>query len=572
MPPGSVETIHNGVDLESFTPEGRALRAAARPPACTFLFVGGTTWRKGADVLIEGWRRAFGPGDDVQLVVKDFGVNGAYRNQTDRRRDPRARRVAARPRRSSTWTTHLPVRRAARALPRGRRGGAALPRRGLLPARARGDGLRRAGDPQRRWARRPSSSATPAAGRCPPRARRCRRTCSCPSSRPATATSTRSTRTSWPRACARSPPTPRSGASAAPARSSRPQSYSLGRASPTPREASLAALEAEGLPLARELRRAEIEARTHFAVYAPDWSDEATWGPALDAWLDAFGPGDDVTLALYAEGDAEAIGGRDDGPPGRRATSRRCPTSRSSCRAPWGSSRSPRAPTPSWPTRPTDPAARPELLRRARRIVAARRPRRDRALRAALCAPPTVTQDEMRFAAPQHQAKAKPFIEALISHGHDFVAGLTSTPTSSTSTRRGTAACTSPTWPTGAKVFLYPHGYNATFLYACERYQADARDRPLRRGPRASATWRRRSASRPGLRRRLPVLRPQAVPGDGQLDEGPVRRVAPVLPDGSLPRCSTRCRAPRHELLHLPHTIERAAPDGLAPTARAAPA
>ena len=75
-------------------------------------------------------------------------------------------------------------------------------------------------------------------------------------------------------------------------------------------EASLATLAAEGLPRARDLRRAEIEARSRFAVYAPDWHDEATWGAALDAWIDEFTGADDITLALYVDGDADAIGGR----------------------------------------------------------------------------------------------------------------------------------------------------------------------------------------------------------------------------------------------------------------------
>ena len=69
-----------------------------------------------------------------------------------------------------------------------------------------------------------------------------------------------------------------------------------GAASPTARSESLEALSAEGLPVARSLRRAEIEARSAFAVYAPDWGDEAAWGPALDAWLDTFTDADDVTL------------------------------------------------------------------------------------------------------------------------------------------------------------------------------------------------------------------------------------------------------------------------------------
>jgi glycosyltransferase involved in cell wall biosynthesis len=80
--------------------------------------------------------------------------------------------------------------------------------------------------------------------------------------------------------------------------------------SPERAETSLATLNSEGLPPARHLGRARIEARSNFAVYAPDWNDDATWSTAIDAWLAAFGPEDDVTLALYVDGDADAIGGR----------------------------------------------------------------------------------------------------------------------------------------------------------------------------------------------------------------------------------------------------------------------
>ena len=80
---GSSTSCPNGVDLERFAPDGPALRAAdGAGAACTFLFVGGTIWRKGIDVLLAAWARAFGPDDDVRLVVKDFGVDGAYRGQT----------------------------------------------------------------------------------------------------------------------------------------------------------------------------------------------------------------------------------------------------------------------------------------------------------------------------------------------------------------------------------------------------------------------------------------------------------------------------------------------------------
>ena len=127
---------------------GPGARAALPAAATTFLFVGGTIARKGIDRLIDAWPDAFAPGDDVQLVIKDFGAgthyDGAGREAARARRDRRAAR------RSSCSTTssapeELPaLYRAADVLV------APLPRRGLLPAGARGARLRRAGDPHRR--------------------------------------------------------------------------------------------------------------------------------------------------------------------------------------------------------------------------------------------------------------------------------------------------------------------------------------------------------------------------------------------------------------------------------------
>src|SRR5262249_8574156 len=44
------------------------------------LFVGGTIARKGPDVLLEGYRRAFAGRDDVTLVVKDVGAATFYKH------------------------------------------------------------------------------------------------------------------------------------------------------------------------------------------------------------------------------------------------------------------------------------------------------------------------------------------------------------------------------------------------------------------------------------------------------------------------------------------------------------
>ncbi len=46
-----------------------------------FLFVGGTIWRKGIDVLLAAYGNLFERSDDVVLVIKDFGQNSFYKGQ-----------------------------------------------------------------------------------------------------------------------------------------------------------------------------------------------------------------------------------------------------------------------------------------------------------------------------------------------------------------------------------------------------------------------------------------------------------------------------------------------------------
>lgn len=76
VPAERVRAIPNGVDLERFHPRGAEPADSA---GMRFLFVGGLIWRKGPDLLLEAWKRAFSGRDDVTLVVKDFGADGVYR-------------------------------------------------------------------------------------------------------------------------------------------------------------------------------------------------------------------------------------------------------------------------------------------------------------------------------------------------------------------------------------------------------------------------------------------------------------------------------------------------------------
>ena len=81
VPPERVHVIPLGVDPEVFRP-GLEPLAAAAGPALRFLFVGGTIFRKGIDVLLAAFARAFRPGDDVGLVIKEMGSQSFYRGQT----------------------------------------------------------------------------------------------------------------------------------------------------------------------------------------------------------------------------------------------------------------------------------------------------------------------------------------------------------------------------------------------------------------------------------------------------------------------------------------------------------
>src|SRR5581483_4905997 len=91
--PQLVHVVPNGVDLERFRPEGPARPLPVRR-GTVLLFVGGTTHRKGIDLLLAAYGRAFDADDDVVLVVKGFGSDTYYRGQTA---EPLLAELAARP-------------------------------------------------------------------------------------------------------------------------------------------------------------------------------------------------------------------------------------------------------------------------------------------------------------------------------------------------------------------------------------------------------------------------------------------------------------------------------------------
>lgn len=76
-----VQIIPNGIDPELFTPTGEALDLPTKK-RFKLLYVGGTIYRKGIDILLQAYIESFSQADDVCLVVKDMGGDSFYKGQT----------------------------------------------------------------------------------------------------------------------------------------------------------------------------------------------------------------------------------------------------------------------------------------------------------------------------------------------------------------------------------------------------------------------------------------------------------------------------------------------------------
>ncbi|HTR40267.1 MAG TPA: glycosyltransferase [Pseudomonadales bacterium] len=79
--PEKVRVVPNGVDTRKFRP-GVSTMPLATKKKFKFLFVGGTIFRKGPDILLDAFSKAFTAADDVCLVIKDFGGESVYQGQT----------------------------------------------------------------------------------------------------------------------------------------------------------------------------------------------------------------------------------------------------------------------------------------------------------------------------------------------------------------------------------------------------------------------------------------------------------------------------------------------------------
>lgn len=90
-----IRLVPLGIDPEVFHPEGPHYPVPT-DKRFRFLFVGGVSRRKGSDILLEAYRRAFTAADDVCLVLKDHSGDLFYRQNEVRERiavirdDPKA--------------------------------------------------------------------------------------------------------------------------------------------------------------------------------------------------------------------------------------------------------------------------------------------------------------------------------------------------------------------------------------------------------------------------------------------------------------------------------------------------
>ena len=82
--PERIRVVPHGIDRQVFTPDGPRYDLPTKKRQA-FLFVGGMSFRKGTDILLRAWRKAFTASDDVVLVLKDHSNDLFYRDDTVRR-------------------------------------------------------------------------------------------------------------------------------------------------------------------------------------------------------------------------------------------------------------------------------------------------------------------------------------------------------------------------------------------------------------------------------------------------------------------------------------------------------
>ncbi|MGQ9819847.1 MAG: glycosyltransferase [Candidatus Kapaibacteriales bacterium] len=81
IPFNKVQIVPNGIDPDLFQPSGELFPLKTNKKL-KFLYVGGTIYRKGIDILLQSYVSNFTSKDDVTLVIKDMGTESFYFGQT----------------------------------------------------------------------------------------------------------------------------------------------------------------------------------------------------------------------------------------------------------------------------------------------------------------------------------------------------------------------------------------------------------------------------------------------------------------------------------------------------------
>ncbi|MCM3410147.1 glycosyltransferase [Metabacillus litoralis] len=81
VPSEKIKVIPLGIDPKYFNLTVKPMEISTKKKL-KFLFVGGTIYRKGIDLLLEAYTTEFTSEDDVTLIIKDHGKNSSYKDQT----------------------------------------------------------------------------------------------------------------------------------------------------------------------------------------------------------------------------------------------------------------------------------------------------------------------------------------------------------------------------------------------------------------------------------------------------------------------------------------------------------
>ncbi len=91
-----VQVIPNGIDPGLFNPAGDKYLIPTKKKL-KFLYIGGTIFRKGIDVLLHAYTKAFNSEDNVSLFIKDMGGESFYKGQTAKGHIEKLRQVPGSP-------------------------------------------------------------------------------------------------------------------------------------------------------------------------------------------------------------------------------------------------------------------------------------------------------------------------------------------------------------------------------------------------------------------------------------------------------------------------------------------